>query len=47
MEGEGSGLMRIKQREYYVDAGKHLKIYEEHPDVSFSSNLLPYIPSYG
>lgn len=32
-EGELSGLMRIKQTEYYVDAGKHLKIYEEHPDV--------------
>lgn len=38
-EGEKTGLMVIKQTEYYVDAGKHLKIYEEHP------NVRPPVPS--
>ena len=32
-EGEKTGLMVIKQTEY-MSEGKHLKIYEEHPDVS-------------
>ena len=32
-EGESTGLMAIKQTEYYVNAGKHLKIFEEYPDV--------------
>ncbi len=38
-EGEGTGLMVIKQTEY-MSEGKHLKIYEEHPDVSVSLGLL-------
>ncbi len=32
-EGEATGLMRIKQTEL-MSEGTHLKIYEEHPDVS-------------
>lgn len=35
-EGERTGLMAIKQTEYYVGEDKHLQIYEEHPDVSLS-----------
>lgn len=31
-EGERTGLMAIKQTEYYVGEDKHLQIYEEHPD---------------
>lgn len=33
-EGEKTGLMVLKQTEYYVGEDKHLKIFEEHPDVS-------------
>jgi hypothetical protein len=33
-EGEKTGLMKIKQTEYYVGETDHLKILEEHPDVS-------------
>jgi hypothetical protein len=32
--GEESGLMAIKQTEYYDGKEKHLSILEEHPDVS-------------
>lgn len=32
--GEASGLMALKQTEYYDGEEKHLKILEEHPDVS-------------
>ena len=32
--GEASGLMALKQTEYYGGEEKHLKILEEHPDVS-------------
>ncbi len=35
--GETSGLMKIKQTEFYDGEEKHLKILEEHPDVSPSS----------
>ncbi|ORY21034.1 FAD dependent oxidoreductase [Naematelia encephala] len=31
-EGEATGLMLLKQTEFYVGTSKHLKIYEEHPD---------------
>lgn len=46
-EGEESGLMMIKQTEYYVDAGTHFKIFEEHPDVSARGDVdhLPDIHS--
>lgn len=33
-EGEKTGIFVIKQTEY-MSEGKHLKIYEEHPDVSW------------
>lgn len=33
-DGEKTGLMMIKQTEYYVGETKHLKIYEDHPNVS-------------
>lgn len=33
-EGEKTDLMRLKQTEYYVAEKHHLKIFEEHPDVS-------------
>ncbi|WWC61551.1 uncharacterized protein I303_104135 [Kwoniella dejecticola CBS 10117] len=33
-EGEKTGLMVLKQTEYYVGTDKHLKIYEEHPDFT-------------
>jgi D-amino-acid oxidase len=33
-EGEKTGLMVLKQTEFYVGEDKHLKIFEEHPDVS-------------
>lgn len=33
-EGEKTGLMLLKQTEYYVGTDQHLKIYESHPDVS-------------
>lgn len=39
-EGETTGLMKIKQTEYYVGEKDHLKIYEEHPDVSLLSRCL-------
>lgn len=33
-EGESTGLMLLKQTEFYVGTKHHLKIYETHPDVS-------------
>ena len=39
--GEITGLMRIKQTEYYVGTSSHLKIYEEHPDVSSGVIKMP------
>lgn len=33
-EGEVTGLMLLKQTEYYVGTDSHLKIYESHPNVS-------------
>lgn len=34
-EGEKTGLMRLKQTEFYVGTKDHLKIFESHPDVGF------------
>ena len=36
-DGEKTGLMLLKQTEFYVGTDKHLKIYEEHPEVSWLS----------
>ncbi|WVQ92945.1 hypothetical protein IAU59_000006 [Kwoniella sp. CBS 9459] len=33
-EGEKTGLMVLKQTEFYVGTDKHLQIYEEHPDFT-------------
>ncbi|OCF32501.1 hypothetical protein I316_05929 [Kwoniella heveanensis BCC8398] len=33
-EGEKTGLMVLKQTEYYVGTDKHLRIYEDHPDLT-------------
>lgn len=31
--GESTGLMQLTQTELWVGTKKHLKIYEEHPEV--------------
>ncbi|KAK6910406.1 D-aspartate oxidase [Kwoniella mangroviensis CBS 10435] len=33
-EGEKTGLMLLKQTEYYVGTDSHLKVYEDHPDFT-------------